>query len=176
MDCRRSVDDAGEAMHCVPIVHQRDDHDCGPACVEAVASYYGRVVDFDSLVVACRTTFKHGTDPEDLVSVLLAGGLRSQIDEPMTIDELSEAAANGPVICPIVAYGSGHWCVVVKVAKTRITVMDPASSSRAYRTLPVSDWLRRWHDTDRRGRSRVRLGISVRARCRRHAVEKGIPE
>jgi predicted double-glycine peptidase len=162
--------------HPAPIVLQSHDHDCGPACVESILSWAGYTTDTAALLKATRATIRHGTDPEDLAAILEAARLRPVIDEHMSKEELVERLDVGPVIAAIAAYRSGHWVTVVGVTARRVIVMDPATNRRAYRSLLWSDWLRRWHDTDRRGRPRVRLGISVRARCRRHAIEKGIPE
>lgn len=161
--------------HPVPIVAQQDDHDCGPACIEAVALYAGLLVDGASLVSACRTTYAHGTDPEDLVAVLEGGGLVPRIEEPMTPEELRDALERGPVICAIQAYGTGHWVVAVNATTTRVTVMDPASSQRCYRWMYWPEWVARWHDTDRRGRPRVQCGIGVRARAKACRPMRGIP-
>jgi len=162
--------------HPAPIVLQGKTFDCGPACVESLLSWAGYTTDTAALLRATRATVKHGTDPEDLAAILEAAKLRPVIDEEMTREELTERLDVGPVIAAIQAYGTGHWLTVVGVSARRVIVMDPATRQRAYRSLLWSEWLRRWHDTDRRGRERVRLGISVRARCRRHAIEKGIPE
>lgn len=161
--------------HPVPIVQQQADHDCGPACVESLLSWAGYTTDTRALLKATRATVRHGTDPEDLASILEAAKLRPVIDEHMSREELVERLDAGPVIAAIQAYRDGHWVVVVGVSARRVIVMDPATRHRAYRSLPWAEWLGRWWDTDRAGRERVRLGISVRARCRRHAVVKGVP-
>ena len=162
--------------HPVPIVPQQADHDCGPACVESLLSYSGYTTDTRALLRATRASLRHGTDPEDLAAVLHAAGLRPVIDEDMSREELVERLDTGPVIAAIQAYRSGHWVIVVGVSARRVIVMDPATRCRAYHSLTWAEWLSRWHDDDRAGRIRTRLGISVRARCRRHAVVAGVPE
>ena len=162
--------------HPVPIVPQSADHDCGPACVESLLSYSGYTTDTRALLRATRASLAHGTDPEDLAAVLHAARLRPVIDEEMSREELVERLDTGPVIAMMRAYRTGHFVIVLGVSARRVVMMDPATSSRAYHSLTWREWLRRWWDYDRAGRIRSRLGISVRARCRRHAVVAGVPE
>jgi len=162
--------------HRIPILRQRHNYDCGPTCVEACVSYCGWTLDADRLLVATRAHPEHGTDPEDLVPILAAAGLRPWVDEPMERDELIDhVESRGPVICPIRAYRDGHWVVVCDTTDRGVIVMDPASDVLAYRYLSWAQWMRRWWDTDRDETMRERLGICLTAVARSPKIVRGVP-
>jgi predicted double-glycine peptidase len=160
--------------HPIPVVHQRDDHDCGPACLDAVLTYAGFRPLPDQLIrLASR---RHGCDAADLAGVLEAAGVPCSWTVDSDLDELAGCLLSGPVIAAMQAYGTGHWVVVVGMSRTRVTVMDPASVQRCYRWLPVTEFYRRWWDTDRRGRRVDRVAVSMRIRPRLARPVKGVPD
>lgn len=145
----------------LPTLRQRDVFDCGVALAEAVLLWANRPYCRRSLSAALRATRLAGTDPEDLAAILEAAGLRVEVIDQMERVELTEAIDAGSPVCVCVtpADGIGHWLGCVGWSKRNVFALDPWTGR-------IEPWqwrafLGAWHDTDKRRRRRVRMGVVV---------------
>ena len=105
-------------------IRQRDDSDCGPACIASVAGYYGRQIPVSRIRQEARTD-SHGTSMLGMVRTLEklkfeAKGLKGT------------AAYLDKLPCPFIAHlvkpgGLQHYVTVYRVSKHRLRIMDPAT-------------------------------------------------
>jgi ABC-type bacteriocin/lantibiotic exporter with double-glycine peptidase domain len=105
-------------------VKQRDWSDCGVACLAAIASHY----DMRLSVAQIRQltgTDQSGTSIFGLVQASKQLGFIAKAVKAQT-DELSEIAF--PAIAHVLLRGKHfHYVVVLRIKKSRVTVMDPAT-------------------------------------------------
>lgn len=105
-------------------VKQRDRSDCGVACLAAIASHY----DMQLSVAHIRQltgTDQSGTSIFGLIQASKQLGFIARAVKAQT-EELSEIAF--PAIAHVLVRGKHfHYVVVLKVRKSRVTVMDPAT-------------------------------------------------
>lgn len=104
-------------------VRQRDDSDCGPACIASVIARYGNKVSVSRIRQMARTD-SHGTSMLGLVNTLeklnfTARGLKGSAEHLKGLP------------CPFIAHlvqpgGLHHYVVVYKVGKNKLRIMDPA--------------------------------------------------
>jgi UDP-N-acetylglucosamine:LPS N-acetylglucosamine transferase len=84
----------------------------------------------------------------------------------MSLQRLKELTGRGtPVIVnyqdgPADSDNNGHYSVAGKVGDT-VQLSDP-SSRKPLREMPTTEFVARWHDVDKEGRERLRLGIPMR--------------
>jgi predicted double-glycine peptidase len=122
-------------------VRQREDHLCGSAAVEVIASFYRlRCEGVDRYANPVQ-----GMAPDTLAAVLRSLGLRVLAGQMVGgIADLQHFTRLGrPVACPITASAGGHWVVVAGVWRLRVYCQDPLRGQVSY---PVSEWLDRWRD------------------------------
>jgi ABC-type bacteriocin/lantibiotic exporter with double-glycine peptidase domain len=135
----------------LPDVRMRDSFDCGAACVEAAAAFWG---------VRCRPARlanpAQGMAPDTVEAVLRSIGL-AVLSGTMAAADLRHLTRTGrPVLCPTGLYG-GHWVVVAGVARGRVHYHDPAAGPAR---LGLAAWDAAWGDTSRSGQAFARWGIA----------------
>lgn len=163
----------------VPRFHQTTDFTCGPAALHSVLRFLGRTRARSEryLARAMGTTERDGTEPGALLREARSRGLRAELRESMSIEDLARLTARGaPVIVLYQAwsdragrryqrsYADGHYAVVVGVDQDNVYLQDPWLKGRlGY--VPRAEFTRRWHGLDHerpRGRQRTqRLGIAI---------------
>ena len=137
----------------VPDIRQASDYDCGSACVDMVAAFFGR----RTRGPAALANRVQGMSPDTVEAVLRALGF-VVLSGTMTAADLRHLCDTGrPVLCPIEARG-GHWVVVRGVARRKVLFNCPADGPGA---LPEADWAAGWHDVSRTGQRFDRWGIGV---------------
>lgn len=156
-----------------PNLRQDNSYHCGVAALQAaLQSLTGERIAEGDLAKELNTTPEHGTHPDDILRVAKAHGLDVGAQHLCGIDTLRHFTEQGwLVLCPVQMHGSkeaeaagesGHWVVVYEVADGMVRFQDPARSEGGGRPLPADEWLRRWLDTDGRGRWYVKYGIFLR--------------
>jgi len=144
----------------LPDVRQSTGYTCSAAALQAVLAYYGIEEREDRLSQQLGATPQAGAPPPAIVRVARAHGLTAELRQGMTIEELSEAVANGtPVLIALQAWGDkppggyrndwddGHYVVVVGVQGDEVLCEDPSIlGSRG--SLTRAELEERWHDTD----------------------------
>jgi predicted double-glycine peptidase len=157
----------------LPVVHQTHNYDCGAAALRAVAHYYGVGPDREGdFIKACDTSKELGTDPTDIIKAARGMGLRAKRFEGMGLKNLMGFLQDGkPVICAVQAWGeeedydeleSGHYVVAIGFDERYIFFEDPSvKGDKARGHMPHGEFIRRWADVDRRGKTLEQFGIVV---------------
>jgi predicted double-glycine peptidase len=168
----------------VPDVRQSTSYSCGAAALQAVLGYYGIEAREDVLMKELRTTEAQGTHPADILRVARARGLRAELREGLTLDDLRAALAKGtPVMVAMQAWADvqapgfswaktwedGHYVIVLGMNAAEIVVEDP-SLLGCRGIIPLQEFIDRWHDyegqapLDASDRTYVRMGIFIDGR------------
>jgi ATP-binding cassette, subfamily C, bacteriocin exporter len=120
-------------------VKQRDWSDCGVACLAAIASHY----DMRLSVAEIRQltgTDQSGTSVFGLVQASKQLGFIAKAVKAQT-DELSGIAF--PAIAHVLLRGKHfHYLVVLRIKKSRVTVMDPATGR--FSRYPIHQFQQMW--------------------------------
>lgn len=155
----------------LPELAQEDSFSCGPAVLKAILYYYGiGPASIETIENETHTSQEDGTSPNDLSLAAAKYGLKVEIKEKMTINQLKSAInSNRPVVCAIQAYGDnksykdykfGHYVIAIDYDDKNIYFQDPnLHDERGY--LPVDEFLDRWHDKDKNGKVYSQLGIII---------------
>ena len=162
----------------LPVTVQETNYSCGAAAALSVLRYwraYGG--DERSLYELFGTTPKDGSPPQNITQGLRRLGLRAEMRESMTLEDLRAALRRGDsVILDIQAWRDdentpwaerwedGHYVALVGMDERYAYLMDPSTPDR-YAYVPLAELLDRWHDyEDRDGpvRRYVHLGIIAR--------------
>jgi ABC-type bacteriocin/lantibiotic exporter with double-glycine peptidase domain len=146
----------------VPRIRQRNDHECGPTALAAIAQFHGVQVTPAELAALAGTTGA-GTDHANLIAAAQAIGATVTAKADASLDELVDTiAAGAPAIvgwwsgdpahdptwslAERIARDLGHYSVVCGVTAGSLCFMDPDDGS--YREMTDEDFLRVWYDTD----------------------------
>jgi len=144
----------------LPDIVQSTDYSCGPACLQAVLSYYGEEICEKELMERMRTAPHNGTDPEDIVRVARELGFNAAMRTDLEIGDLAASVRIGaPVIIAAQAWAGesppsapwadewehGHYMVVIGVHDGLVYLEDPATKEHIG-VLPVEELNDRWHN------------------------------
>jgi predicted double-glycine peptidase len=153
----------------VPLVPQATDYSCGAAALMSVL-YYWQVYDGTETDLYARlgTNEKWGTEPEPMAAMAKRLGLRAEIKQKMTLQDLRDHLKDGStVILDLQAWRilkphqtplpwkdnweDGHYVVLIGMDSLYAYFMDP-SAHVGYGYMPIIELLDRWHDyEDRNG-------------------------
>lgn len=151
----------------LPDVRQGTTYTCGTASLMSILAYYGWKGDDPNekaLAKELGTTWKNGTEPEEILKMARQLGLGAEQREHMTLDDLArELRAGRPVMVAYQAYASegvpdkkpwrddwsdGHWSIVIGVDDENVYLEDPSMlGKRGF--IRREEFLERWHDTNR---------------------------
>lgn len=160
----------------VPIVIQQYDYTCGAATTTAILQAYGYNVTEDEMMVELHSNEEVGTLISEIVAACIRRGLIANRYEMLTIEQLQEVVArNGIVIVAYQAYRydslpwpvrwqDGHYSAVLGFDWSNVFLMDPSQDEGMYGSIPVYEFLQRWHDidgTDAHGTPVIRMGIVI---------------
>lgn len=108
------------------ICFQEDTSDCGPACLDTIARFYGRKFPREFLRSICRMD-RHGTSLATLARAAEQLGFR-----PLAVKvTFKDLVAKAPLPC-IAFWPQGHFVVISGVRKRKVYVLDPAIGPTAY--------------------------------------------
>jgi ABC-type bacteriocin/lantibiotic exporter with double-glycine peptidase domain len=139
----------------VPLVRQKDDISCGPACVRAVLRFWKVRAPVPVADVM------DGIHALYLETAFRNVGLRVMSGE-LDVEALRVLTRRGwPVVCLVQTEDAGseqdgHWLVVRSVQRGRVYWMCPTNGLGSE---PVGSFVARWHDTDRSGSVFRRWGV-----------------
>jgi len=120
-------------------IKQHDRSDCGPACLAAVTSHYGRRLSLAQLRQLSGTN-QNGTTVLGLVQASTQLGFSAKAVKARP-DHLLKAPL--PAIAHVIVRERRlHYVVVLKVRKDRVMVMDPASGR--FSTQRLLEFERQW--------------------------------
>lgn len=153
----------------IPLVRQGRNYTCGLASLEAVNEAFG-TRDEGELEIAehAGSTPEAGTDPNSLQGEAERLGLKSELHENLTLDQLKGFLdQEKPVICAIQAWGEpenygqlddGHYVVAIGYDDENIYFEDPSMEGH-YGYLPNEEFLARWRDKEDDGEIWNRSGL-----------------
>ncbi len=117
------------------IVRQRNERDCGAACLASICLYDGRRVSFHEMR-RLTNTGPHGSSMLDLSSGFEAMGYEPQAVQANLPYLVQEAQL------PVVAHWYGnHWIVVYEATENKVIVADPA---KGLLNLPLDQFTKGW--------------------------------
>lgn len=118
----------------VPLVHQIDEADCGPACLAMVCRYFGRRVSLARIRQLCHTS-TDGTSLKAICHAAVELGLAARALK------VSHRNLNRMPLPAIVHWEGNHWLVLLAVGERHIRVADPALGARR---LPRGEFEQKW--------------------------------
>ena len=146
----------------VPLARQSTNYTCGVAALQSVLGYYGEDIRQDTLAAALGSTEAEGTDYHAIERYANSNGYNTVVQTERTLDDLKalvdrrvppiiliQAWPDGPVDWQA-DYADGHYVVALGYDDANIYFMDPSTLGN-YTSIPVEEFLRRWHDRDRDG-------------------------
>lgn len=142
----------------VPDVRQSTGYSCGAAVLQAVLSYWGTSEREDRLMARLHTTPQNGTSPDNIVRVAREYGLKAELREGLTLEDLEAALRKGlTVIVDLQAWrqkddkpwtetwDDGHYMALLGMDANNLYFEDPSLlGSRGF--IPRAEFLDRWHD------------------------------
>lgn len=128
---------------------------CGPAVLKMILEFYGIRKSEKELARLAGTTFKAGTNANQMQSVLRCFGLKTKIKDNSTFDDIKRnLRKNIPVIVDWFTHGrrdypdsmvaEGHYSIVVGLDKSYIYLQDPEIGK--LRKIKREDFLKVWFD------------------------------
>lgn len=145
----------------LPKVTQKTHYSCGPAALLSVFKYFGVNTTEELLIDLLKTDSQNGTSPYRISRYAKKLGFNSRLKKNMSLDDVVEYLDNKiPVICPIYAYGTGHYVVIIGYSNDLVFFEDPMLQvSRGI--LTWEDFNKRWEDYDSKGNKVKHLGIAI---------------
>jgi len=164
----------------IPDVRQSTGYSCGAAALQAVLAYWGTSEREDRLMARLHTTPQNGTSPDNIVRVAGEYGLKAELREGLTLDDLEAALRQGlTVIVDLQAWrvkddkpwtetwDDGHYMDLLGMDANNLYFEDPSLlGSRGF--IPRAEFLDRWHDyegeppLDARDRKFVHMAIFIK--------------
>lgn len=120
------------------IVRQEYSKECGSACLLSIIRYYGGDATINSLVELTKTD-KDGTNFYNMTIASHKMGLDSKCYKIEKIDNLYQI--DRPFITQMVFNNYAHFVVVYRVARDKITIMDPG---RGNVSMDIKSFLNNW--------------------------------
>ena len=141
----------------IRIKKQSHDHDCGPAALFSILSYFNiKKVEYKKLVSLCKTNKNKGTSPDNIIAVAKNFGLKVNKYNKMSLNKLQDFTnQKKPVLVPIQSWGndknkkllnSGHYVIVTKVDEKFVYFKDPYHKSKDNRKMEKSEFFSIWVD------------------------------
>jgi len=149
---------ASELPAGIPDVRQSTGYSCGAAALQAVLAYWGTSEREDRLMARLHTTPQNGTSPDNIVRVAREYGLKADLREGLTLEDLESALRQGlTVIVDLQAWrgkdeklwtetwDDGHYMDLLGMDANNLTFDDPSLlGSRGF--IPRAEFIDRWHD------------------------------
>lgn len=143
----------------VPDCRQRNDYDCGPACVRAALRAFDLIpLGVDTILKPHPVT---GTSPERIVACFNAHGLTVRQWEEMGWTDLRHAVARAVVLVPMQLHGEGHWVVVKGATARTVSLMDPCPSMQNVTIMGRWPFMAAWRDEHPPGIHLDRFALEV---------------
>jgi hypothetical protein len=175
---------AAELPAGIPDVRQSTGYSCGASALQAVLAYWGTSEREDRLMARLHTTPQNGTSPDNIVRVAREYGLKADIREGLTLEDLETALRRGmTVIADLQAWrdksdkpwtetwDDGHYMTLLKMDANNLYFEDPSLlGARGF--IPRSEFLDRWHDyegeppLDARDRKYVHMAMFIKGEHR----------
>jgi len=119
---------------------------CGPASLQMVLAYYGKIKNEKELKKKTGATYLNGTKPEEVAKVARKFKLKANYSKNNSIEGLREAIKkkNPPIIGWFSPDSGSHFSVVIGFEKNEIIIADP--NMEKIRKMKIEDFSDRWLD------------------------------
>src|ERR1017187_6455732 len=121
-----------------PFFRQSDEKTCGATCLRMIARYYGKSLEFSSVLEQSQTT-REGVSLLGLLEASEKNGMHAR---GIQLD--FEQLGDSPLPC-IAYWKQNHFVVIYKIRKNRIYVADPGYGLLVYKT---EEFLKSWADRE----------------------------
>jgi len=170
MEARR-----GPKLLPLPDVRQATTYTCGASSLQAILVYFGKSDDRElHLADELNTSSDWGTEPREIKRVAEKFGLKAELREGMSLDDLRRCVDRGvPVMVAYQAWRAedkttawsddwedGHYSVVVGVDEDNVYLEDPSLIGEIG-FIPHDEFMQRWHDIDKDGNRLRQFGIVI---------------
>lgn len=125
-------------------IKQRDEKDCGPACLCSICMHYGATLPLAKAREMAKSDLQ-GTSVYGMAKAAEAVGFEAQV-LCGTYEELIQGLSQGEVHLPVVAHivtpeNFEHFIVLYEIRDDKLTVLDPAVGKRIMRK---EEFFRQW--------------------------------
>lgn len=125
-------------------IKQRDERDCGPACLCSICMHYGVMLPLAKARELAKTDLQ-GTNAYGIAKAAETIGFNAQVLNG-TYVELIKGLSCGELRLPAIVHvvtqdNFEHFIVLYEIRGNRITILDPAIGKR---TLQKGDFLQQW--------------------------------
>ncbi len=142
----------------VPLAAQSTNYSCGPAAMQSVFAYYGKLYTEEALIKAMASNPKEGTDHHKMAAFSNQIGIKAEVKHNVPLTEIALALAKAQTVvieCQAhddkgskdyaAIWDAGHYMVVIGLDEQNIYFMDPSlGGARGY--IALTDFMIRWHD------------------------------
>ena len=149
-----------------PFTHQYDTMDCGPACIQMIAQYYGRHYTMETLRQKCHIS-REGVSLLGISEAAESIGFKT-IGVHLSYDQLK----NDALLPCIVHWKQRHFVVVYKIKKDTVFVADPAHGLVKY---SKQEFLNAWISTHSDGNDEG-IALLLEPQPDFYAVEGEMPD
>jgi len=163
----------------VPDVRQSTDYSCGAAALQAILAHWGTSEREDRLIARLHSSPDNGINPKDIVRVAGEFGLKAELREGLSLNDLEAALKKrATIIVDLQAWRDkedkpwtetwedGHYMVLLGMDNRNLYFEDPSLlGSRGF--IPRQEFLDRWHDyegeppLDAKDRAYIHMAIFI---------------
>jgi ABC-type bacteriocin/lantibiotic exporter with double-glycine peptidase domain len=143
-----------------PLISQRTEWTCGPACVAMIAQYCRKHVTESGAAQEMGTTKAHGTVPEAMLK-LLSKICKVHVPWQAEMSQASLFYMLSEKKLPVVVLWDdwkGHWAIAIGCDQKHILLADPANRKTGMRLHTWKNFFAHWRTTVA-GQTYNRFGI-----------------
>lgn len=134
-------------MKTFPFYQQLDAMDCGPACLQMVAKFYGKFYPLPWLRNEAHLT-REGVSLLGIARAAERIGLRSlAVKVPFKATDRLPSLSNAPLPA-VIHWNNNHFVVVYRITRKRVYIADPGQGK--FR-LPIVEFQRHWQGGSAKG-------------------------
>ena len=132
-----------------PVIQQRGEMNCGPACAEMLFADRGRAID--QVLIADGLYLAHGVRAPELADkmnectdIVWDGGVLESSASYVLMQRANRHGTWAVLLLPNGPNHVGHWVVVDNIYPDSVVVRDPVG--QAFR-IPIGDFVQLWFHT-----------------------------
>lgn len=131
----------------LPYFKQDTDYSCGPAVMQMVFRFYGKVFSEDKLIKKLKTNKDLGTAHQAMIELALAEGFYVYVNNESSLEEIKFFHnKNIPVIVHYLEPESedGHYAVAIDTEEDKVILNDPWNGEKF--KISYKDFEKRWRN------------------------------
>jgi len=133
----------------LPFFKQDTEYSCGPAAMQMVFRFYGKVFSEQKLIEKLKTDEDIGTNHKAMVDFACSEGFYVYVNNESTLEEVASfVERNIPVIIHFIepCDDDEHYSVIVGINKDHVTLHDPWNGKEF--EIGKKEFEQRWHSKD----------------------------